>query len=104
MENLMLFYIPVPNPETAKELTRQALDARLAACGNIHGPITSLYEWKSELAEEEEWVLILKTAESRQAELAEWVERHHPYECPAVVRISATANPAFLQWVQEQTS
>lgn len=104
MDSLILFYVPVPDKETARELARRALDARLAACGNILGPVTSLYEWKSEMAEEEEWVLILKTSESRREALAELVERHHPYECPAVVRVSAAANEAFAQWISEQTS
>jgi periplasmic divalent cation tolerance protein len=103
MENLILFYVPVPHPETAKELTRRVLDEGLAACGNILGPITSLYEWKSEMVEAEEWVLILKTTEACQQALSEFIVQLHPYECPAVVQVSASANAAFADWVTKQT-
>jgi len=103
MKELILFYVPVPDEATARALTGGALKARLAACGNILGPVTSLYEWKGEMCDGPEHVLVLKTPADREEALAEWLEREHPYECPCVARRTERVNDAFYDWVVEQT-
>lgn len=99
MNELTLLYIPVPDRETGRHLARVALEGRLAACGNLHGPMESLYEWEGEMRQEEEWALILKTLPATAAELTARMEAAHPYECPCVVRLAAAANPPFVEWV-----
>lgn len=101
MKSVDLLYIPVPDRETGVRLARLALESRLAACGNVHGPMESLYEWEGEMQREEEWALWLKTAPESAARLAARMEEAHPYDCPCVVRLPATANPAFADWVGE---
>jgi periplasmic divalent cation tolerance protein len=46
----------------ARAIGRAAVDEGLAACANIHGPITAVYRWQGEIVEEPEWVVYLKGA------------------------------------------
>lgn len=103
MNDLILFYVPVPDEATGLRLTRGALAERLAACGNLHGPVTSLYEWEGEMKQETERVLILKTTPQRADALSAWLEMEHPYDCPCVVRIPVHTNTAFAEWVGTET-
>jgi periplasmic divalent cation tolerance protein len=99
MKPVHLLYIPVPDRETGLSLCHLALKKRLAACGNLHGPIESLYEWEGEMRREAEHVLILKTTPERLEALAAEIEAAHPYDCPCVLRLSGDANDAFGDWV-----
>jgi len=104
MMQIILFYVPVPDRQTGKDLVKKALEARVAACGNLLGPVTSFYEWESEIKEETEFVLLLKTAEAKAEALSCFLQSHHPYECPCITQIPATANRPFVTWLQQQTS
>lgn len=88
----------------ALELGRAAVQERLAACANVVDGLTSIYEWRGELHEESEALLLLKTTESRRAALEARLVELHSYECPCVVSWELDAgNPEFLRWVDEQT-
>lgn len=100
---ILVFYIPVPSREVGLEIARTVMKESLAACGNLLGPMTSVYEWKGEVCEEEEWVLILKTTVEKETALRKRVEELHPYECPCVLSWDAEVNEDFAEWAGEQT-
>ena len=64
MSNIILFYVPCPSLEVAKEIARPLVEKRFVACANIINNCTSIYEWEGKLEEASEVVLILKTVES----------------------------------------
>ncbi|MDF3127577.1 divalent-cation tolerance protein CutA [Kiritimatiellaeota bacterium B1221] len=99
---LRLFYVPVPDRETGKALVTQVLGARLAACGNLLGPMLSFYEWEGEQKQEEEFLLILKTPAEKAYELQGVLEKIHPYECPCISSFPVEANADFVDWVGKQ--
>ncbi|MCC5848404.1 MAG: divalent-cation tolerance protein CutA [Verrucomicrobia bacterium] len=100
MNDVQLFYIPVPDTSTGKKLARSALSAKLAACANLLPAGTSLYEWKGELCEASEQVLLLKTLPAKADALEALMLSEHPYDCPCVLRLApAQANDAFFQWM-----
>lgn len=103
MSAVTFYYIPVPSRETGAELARTVLAESLAACGNLLGPMTSIYEWKQEICEEEEYALILKTDPGREKELRARLLELHPYDCPCISGWEAQANTDFSDWVREQT-
>ena len=97
-------YVTAANREEATRLGREVVEKRLAACANILDPMRSIYWWRGKLEESEEAVLVLKTRESRLAELIEEVARLHSYECPCIEAIPiSTGNPAYLQWIEDET-
>merc|ERR1712062_149349 len=101
----VLGYITCPNTNVAKELASKAISAKLAACGNIIPGMTSVYEWKGNVETETEVSLILKTQQSLQTELSEFIVKNHPYEVPCVVFLPVTGgHTPFMNWVVDQTT
>lgn len=88
--------------EEAEQLARELLHARLVACVNIVGPMLSLYHWHGELQREEEYLLLMKTAESLEGALTTRLQELHPYEVPEVLVLPiAAGSPAYLAWIAE---
>jgi periplasmic divalent cation tolerance protein len=94
----------VSTEEQARELAREAVEARLAACASFFR-VRSLYRWKGAVCDEDEVQVVLKTDE-RTAEAAErWIRERHPYETPAVLRVPILAvNPDYERWALESLS
>jgi periplasmic divalent cation tolerance protein len=90
--------------DAAAELTRTAVEARLAACGQVVGPITSTYWWDGKVEQAQEWLVLFKTAADRSAALAEHIRAHHSYDVPEVITIPIVGgNPAYLNWLHQET-
>lgn len=88
----------------ARELATAAVEAKLAACAQIVGPITSVFVWEGEVRTEREWRLELKTAADRVAALVELVEAQHSYDVPEIVVSSITGGSrAYLKWIDDVT-
>lgn len=88
----------------AMELARAAVEARLAACGQVAGPVASTYWWNDELERAEEWFVFLKLPADRYDELAAFLTERHSYDEPEIVATPIVAGSAsFLGWVSDET-
>jgi periplasmic divalent cation tolerance protein len=88
----------------AMELARAAVEARLAACGQVAGPVASTYWWNDELERAEEWFVFLKVTADRYDELAAFLTQRHSYDEPEIVATAIVAGSAsFLNWIREET-
>ena len=88
----------------AMDLARAAVEARLAACAQVAGPVASTYWWDDGLERAEEWMLILKLPIDRYQELAEFLTQRHSYDEPEIIATPIVAgSPAYLGWIEEET-
>jgi periplasmic divalent cation tolerance protein len=88
----------------AMELARAAVEARLAACGQVAGPVASTYWWNDELERSEEWFVFLKLPADRYDELAAFLTERHSYDEPEIVATPIVAGSAsFLGWIRDET-
>ncbi|NEC15128.1 divalent-cation tolerance protein CutA [Streptomyces sp. SID8014] len=95
----------VDTPDRAESLAAAAVEARLAACVQIVGPVTSVYRWQGAVEDAREWQLHLKTAEERYPALEEWLLRHHDYDTPEILATPVTGgSSAYLRWIAEETA
>ncbi|SCF50019.1 divalent cation tolerance protein [Micromonospora matsumotoense] len=91
--------------DAAEALARSAVEARVAACAQVSGPISSTYWWEGQVENAEEWYVVFKTTAERYAALEEHIREHHTYDVPEVVLLPILAgNPAYLAWVSEETA
>ncbi|MCT4352814.1 divalent-cation tolerance protein CutA [Streptomyces sp. Je 1-79] len=89
----------------AQELARGAVEARLAACAQVSGPITSVYHWRNAIETEEEWRILFKTTEARYEELQAHLLAAHDYDTPEIVATAVVrASAAYLEWVEAETA
>lgn len=90
--------------EEARALSDGAVEARLAACAQISGPITSVYWWEGSARADQEWRIVFKTAGDRLAELTAYVTGRHTYDVPQVVALPIEGgHPEYLEWIVEST-
>lgn len=99
-----LIYVTAPSGDEARRLGRALVEERLAACANIIPGIVSIYRWDGAMQEDDEVALILKTQDRLVDRLTKRVRALHPYQCPCVVALPIEGgNPAFLQWIVDET-
>jgi len=86
------------------ELGRAAVEARLAACAQVAGPVASTYWWEGGIERAEEWLILLKTPADRFGELAAFLTDRHSYDEPEIVALPIAAGSApYLSWIREET-
>ena len=103
MENRFV-YMTAGSREEAAAIGRRLVQERLAACVNILTPMQSIYRWEGKIEESVEAVMIAKTTAGCLERLVSRVQQLHSYDCPCIVAWKITAgNPAFLDWIAEET-
>jgi periplasmic divalent cation tolerance protein len=76
------------------------VENRLAACVNI-ADVSSVYEWKGKIENDNEKLLIIKTIKSKFGELEQFVKENHSYECPEIIAMELkTGSREYFEWVQ----
>jgi len=89
-----------PDEQTAEHLAASLVEARLAACVNILGPLRSVYRWQGRVQKDNEVLLIVKTHLDRYSEVERLIVQQHPYELPEVVQVAIRAGSAdYLSWI-----
>jgi periplasmic divalent cation tolerance protein len=90
--------------QEAVDLAGLAVEARLAACVQVSGPVTSVYRWEGSIQTDEEWVLTMKTPEEKAAELMKFIDDRHSYDTPEILVIEVdAASRAYAAWAVEST-
>ena len=88
----------------AMELARSAVGARLAACGQVAGPVASTYWWNDELERAEEWFVFFKLPADRYEALAAFLAERHSYDEPEILATPFVAgSSSFLGWITDET-
>jgi periplasmic divalent cation tolerance protein len=72
---------------------------RLAACGQIDGPISSTYWWQGRMETATEWRCAFKTTVARSAACRAAIVAAHPYETPELLLVRAGASAPYAAWV-----
>ena len=87
----------------AMELARAAVEARLAACAQVAGPIASTYWWEDGIERAEEWLLMLKLPAIGYQALADFLTQRHSYDEPEIVATPIVAgSDTYLSWITEE--
>lgn len=83
----------------ADRLARGAVEARLAACAQVDGPVTSYYHWEGKLESAEEFRVWFKYLPGNASALRGWVHNHHPFATPQWIEVSAeNVGEKYLSW------
>lgn len=97
-------HISVPDAESARRLADQLVVRQLAACVQILGPMASVYTWKGEVHQSQEWLLLAKTTEAAFGDLAAVVRAEHRYDVPEIIAVPITqALGEYAEWVRRHS-
>ncbi|RME72031.1 MAG: divalent-cation tolerance protein CutA [Verrucomicrobia bacterium] len=98
---MMIGWTTCETREDALRLARGLVEAKLAACAQISGPLTSVYRWDGRIEAAEEYRLTVKFPARAEPSIRAWLETHHPYEVPQWVAVTATAvSEKYLNWAE----
>lgn len=87
----------------AEAMARDLLEARLAACVQMHA-VQSFYVWRGERQQSAEHLLLIKTTLARYPALEAFIEERHPYDTPEILCLPVLAGSGpYLAWVAAQT-
>ena len=82
------------------EVARALVERRLAACVNVVPGLRSIYWWQGKIEEDEEELLIVKTCESKLADLERTVKEVHPYSVPEVIALPIVRGlREYIEWM-----
>jgi periplasmic divalent cation tolerance protein len=104
MTEFVIVLTTMPDDSRADELARTLVIERLAACVNVHAPMSSTYRWKETVEHEAERQLVIKTTRDRLPALEIRLRELHPYELPELIIVPIEGGSgAYLKWVRMQT-
>ncbi|NIJ11802.1 periplasmic divalent cation tolerance protein [Saccharomonospora amisosensis] len=90
--------------ERAHALAASVVEAKLGACAQIVGPITSVYRWQGAVETDREWRVEVKSAADRAEALVRHLTEHHTYDVPEVIVTPITSGHAdYLSWLVTET-
>jgi periplasmic divalent cation tolerance protein len=104
MAEYMQVLTTVDSEEAGVTLARGIVEARLAACVQIVGPIRSVYWWEGQVDEAREWQLLIKTTGEQLPELERHIKANHGYDTPEIIETEIIGGSAeYLGWVSAET-
>lgn len=90
--------------QEAHTIARALVENGLAACVNILPHVESIYRWKGEVEEAEEWMLLVKTSGNEEVMEAvrSTIKQNHSYELPECIAVNIESGCGkYLQWMDE---
>ena len=103
--DVVVALVTAPSESVAVSLARGAVEAGVAACGNLVPGVRSIYAWQGEIHDDEEVLIVFKTTRGGFEPLRAHVVAAHPYDTPEVIAIPVSAGHApYLAWVGAQVA
>ncbi len=101
MENsYLVVMVTTASKKDAETVAERLLEAKLIACANILGPVSSHFHWSGKIERAEEYLLLMKSRLDLFEELSEMVKALHSYEVPEILSFQvAKGSKAYLDWL-----
>ncbi len=101
----MIGWTTTASREDALRLAHGLVEARLAACAQVSGPILSVYRWEGAVEEATEHRVTVKFAATRLREVTDWITNNHTYETPQWIVCGVSGGvQKYLNWIIENST
>ena len=102
---MLLAFTTFANAEDAARVVRTLVEERLIACGNVIGPIRSLFRWQGAVDDASEHLLLAKARAADFVRVEERVRTLHSYDVPEVIAVPIRMGSApYLGWLADATA
>ena len=100
---MITVHTTIDTKEAAKNLTSSLVKDNLIACGSYF-QINSVYIWKKEYMEDQEYEVVLYTKNELLDKVVQHIKENHSYDLPKIVVFEAKyVLPEYDIWIKEQT-
>jgi periplasmic divalent cation tolerance protein len=97
----IIVLITTASKQEAEKITQHLVDLKLIACGNIVGPVSSIFTWSGKAEKAEEYLTIMKTRKDLFNKLAVAVKTLHSYEVPEILALPVVDGAkTYLDWLE----
>jgi periplasmic divalent cation tolerance protein len=98
----VVIFVTAASQGECKKIARHLVETRLAACVNISQPIESVYRWEGQIAEEKEFLLIIKSTRELFPEIKTEISKVHSYHTPEIICLPVIdGSRNYLQWISD---
>jgi periplasmic divalent cation tolerance protein len=100
----VILYSTFPDGESAGKAAHALIEAELAACVNISGPMTSVYRWQGKIETASEVSVFVKTRRALADRAIAIARAVHPYDLPCFLTLPIIGGDVdYLDWIRRQT-
>jgi periplasmic divalent cation tolerance protein len=97
----LVVLVTAPDLEIARQLAKQALTERLAACVQILPGLESHYWWDNQITQGQEILVLFKTTRDQWPLLAARIRELHPFDVPQIVAVPIESGfTPYLNWIR----
>jgi len=98
----VVIFVTAASSGEGKKIARHLVETGLAACVNILQPMESVYRWEGKIAEEREFLLIIKSTGELFPEIKAEISKIHSYHTPEIICLPVIEGSRnYLQWVSD---
>jgi periplasmic divalent cation tolerance protein len=100
MDDIYLVFVTAPSEPVAVSLASTLVNEQVAACCNLIPGVRSIYRWKGELCDEQEWLMVIKCSKAGYPALEKRILELHPYTTPEVIAVPTEGvAEGYRNWV-----
>jgi len=105
MEHFIQVVTTIDDEKLARGMAEALVEKRLAACVQVVGPITSVYQWKGRVETVQEWQCLVKTRKVLYEAVEQAIKALHHYETPEIIALPIENGSAeYLGWIRNETA
>ena len=91
-----------PQISCAEKVAKILVKKKFAACVQILPKMNSIYNWKGEIKNDNEFLTIIKTNEIYLSEVIKIIFETHPYNTPEIIEVEGNIlNSDYKKWFKE---
>lgn len=101
-DNPILIVTACTSQDEAIKIAQALVQSQLVACAQIHGDMTSVYQWNGKIETSKEVPLHLKTINGHWEEIRQVIQAMHSYEVPEIIATPIVEiSDAYGKWLVE---
>ena len=79
MTDKVVIFVTAASRRECKKIARHLVETKLAACVNVSQPMEEIYRWEGKMAEEREFLLIIKSSGELFPEIEAEISKIHRF-------------------------
>ncbi|MBI3317483.1 MAG: divalent-cation tolerance protein CutA [Candidatus Omnitrophica bacterium] len=96
----LVVLVSAPSLRSARKISSQLLEKKLAACVTLVPSVESHYVWRGKKEKSREVLLIIKTMTSYYLKLEESIKKLHSYSVPEIIAFPIKRGSRdYLKWI-----
>ena len=102
MTDNVVIMVTAASRRECRKIARHLVEAKLAACVNITQPIESVYRWKGKLADDKEFLMLIKSTRGLFPQIKTAISKIHSYHTPEIICLPIIdGSRNYLQWLSD---